>query len=499
MSNPSALFDKAGYIALKEYLGDFIGMRRYGPWKLPLRLPDRIQLFFLRIVSRLSWFSDRLYVCHESNVSPAYGVLLQYLKKKRVYDAITERDLHFRGYFSYFARKDLKINGKKWSFSGQGVAEDKATALSKALGEITERAISGAYDMNKAIRKASPDELAKEAPILYPPRFHRFLDIQKEASESIRYDPSVPIDWVRGINLVTKETTYIPRHMTSWFIENRNKQKFFTNSTTNGAAGYFTREGAVLRGLLEAVQRDAFLVHWLTTIPPRLIDTATMPEYIQYKIREFETFGVSLSILDVSSIPIPSVFIAGMNIHAEIPQIVLSGGSALTFEEAILSALQEMIVASEMFYYPYDGSTKVTGDTELKPFISDLDKIGRQLYWRGADKVRNFSWFLSGECVSYGEVCKGDLQCEEAETARIEACLSKLRACGEAYYPIVYYPENNIQKEIGFYIAQVYIPKAFPLYLIERFGTFDSDRLQEFALSKGFSKWQLNPYPHMFS
>ena len=49
------------------------------------------------------------------------------------------------------------------------------------------------------------------------------------------------------------------------------------------------------------------------------------------------------------------------------------------------------------------------------------------------------------------------------------------------------------------FVVQVFIPKAFPFYLIEYLGTFESRRLHEFAESKQIAGWQLNPLPHMFT
>jgi hypothetical protein len=65
--------------------------------------------------------------------------------------------------------------------------------------------------------------------------------------------------------------------------------------------------------------------------------------------------------------------------------------------------------------------------------------------------------------------------------------------------PVVYFPENQMQQELQYWVAQVYIPKAFPLYLLERYGTFDSSRLLDFAHSCGKDSFNLNPMPHMFS
>jgi ribosomal protein S12 methylthiotransferase accessory factor len=304
------------------------------------------------------------------------------------------------------------------------------------------------------------------------------------------------MDWMSGINLVTREKTYVPRHITSWFIKKHGTESPLMNATTSGSAGYFTKTGAILRGLLETIERDAFLVHWLTQIPPSIVMIQTLPGNIQEKIRQFESRGITVHVADVTALSIPSIIVIAIN--TETPQIVLSGASRATFEQAIRHSLREMAISSEMFYYQ-DAEKQIQQDTPDEPFVSTLGQISRQLYWRGPEKIQEFQWFLSGKRVSYAELCQRNLTPATDDAAQLKACLDVLKKRGPDYYPIAYFPKHPIQAKLGFYVAQVYVPKAFPLYLLECQGTFDSDRLEEFAASKGISKWELNPLPHMFS
>ncbi len=495
----SKLFDRPGYVSAKEYVNDINHIKVNGPWKLPFGVMDRAHFFLLTVIIKFSWFTDVLYIVNSSSIGPGYKIIFSFLKKTLSIDSMSVRSLSLRGYYSFYLEKRIVQSNNTWTMSGQGVAEDKATAFSKALGEMMERAISGMFDMNKDISFASPKEFIKKYPVMYPPIHHRFLDIQKNKFKELLHDEGKPIAWMKGKNLITKERTYIPKQITSWFSENMKARGIFINATTNGIAGYFTKDGAVLRGLLEVVQRDAFLVHWLTMTPPEVILEETLPEKIREKIKEFELFGISVYLLNVTSISIPTIFIAAINRQAKLPQVVLSGASAVSFEEAILSALTEMVMVSEMFHYRNPVVESKYKNIKLEPFISSVGKIGRQLYWRGDERVAEFEYFLSGERVSYGEVCKKNLVCKEDDSAQLEACLGVLKNFGSDYYPVVYFPENKLQKKLGFYIAQVYIPKAFPLYLFEAYGTFDSDRLTDFAKSKNKLDWKLNPHPHMFS
>lgn len=499
ISSVSQLFDSPGYIPAKEYLDDITSMRKYGPWKLPLGAGDRIHFFLLKSFLRFSWFSSRLFIKHTEMMSPAYTLLLAYLKRQGIFDTVTEKHLHYRGVFSFHLEKDIAIKNRTVRIMGQGVATDRATALSVAIGEMIERMVTGLYDMNKNIIHSSADSLQKNYAVVYPPKYHRHLDIQKKRYKELEPDPGRDIGWMQGENLITGELTYIPKQLTSWFKERTFATHLFVHATTNGSAGFFDRDTAVLGGILEVVQRDGFLVHWLTTISPRRIKTDTLPEFLLNKVKEFERIGVTLNIVDVTSLSIPSVFIVAINSYGSVRQVTLSGNSALTFEDAISGALREISVGIEMFYYEKSLEESEGIDKTIKPFTSNLDKIARQLYWRGNEQVEKIEWFISGKEVSFEEISKNNLSQGRTSREKIDICLEVLKKYGEEYHPVVYYPKNKIQETLGFYVAQVFIPKAFPFYLFEGYGTFDSDRLQDFAKGKGVEDWTLNPEPHMFS
>lgn len=494
--NTESLFNKEGYILLGEYLADVFGMIKNGPWKLPLNIGDRINLHLLAMTNRLSWLSDSLYVLNSHAWSPSYAVLSRFLQRRGFFDRVYEINLPYKGYYSYLFEKNVTVYGKESVISSQGVGSSKEIAFSKGLGEILERTITGFGDMNRNILISSYNKINNNKyATVYPPEYHGFLEVQKKSYRELHSTPETDIEWVLGENLITKKKTYIPRQMTLWFKRRNDFKNILQNPTSNGCAGYFTETGAVLRGLLEVVHRDSFLVHWLTTTAPEIVKQETLPEHIRQIIDGFTEIGISIEVLNTTSMPIPSIMIVGVSGHAEEPRLAVSGASAVTFEEAIIAGLTEMMSLTWMFMT----EKSFSAGKRVEPFVSDLNMFTRQLYWRGEDKLKQFEWFLSGEKVSFQEISKKNLDSDEKEEPKLQACLEILKEMGEEYYPVAYHPVNRVQKEVGFYITQIYIPKAFPLYLLEYQGTFDSDRLKDFVNSKNKKDFKLNPLPHMFS
>lgn len=494
------LFNSAGYVFAKDYIEDIDRMRKNRLWRLPIGIGDKLQIFILSIFIKISWFSDILYIIYPHTWSPSYNILIKYLIKNKIFDSVSEKNEPYSGYYSFFIIKYIYNPNGIERLTGQGVARDKFTALSKAIGEMVERSISGLYDNTSKVLKDSADSLIKSNHLFfYPPKYHRFLDIQKRKYKELCNDSRDIIEWVDGYNLITKDNVYIPKQITSWFKHNANTERMLISPTSNGCAGYFTKDGATLRGLLEVVQRDAFLCHWLTKTAPKRIQEEDIPDDIKKTIDMFNKRGISIFLLDITALPIPSVCVAAITKQSNEPLVALSAASSVNFDEAIVSALDEMVSCSEIFYYKQSDVKFRANETKYEPFLSSLNKEGRQRYWTGEEKIKKFEWFISGGVVSYKDLIKNNLSSGKFDSNKLKTCLLSLKTLGKDYYPLVYCPNNKVQKKINFYISQVYIPKAIPFYLKECYGTFDSDRLNDFVVSKGNKNWELNPDPHMFS
>lgn len=470
-------------------------MRTNGPWKLPMGHRDRIVLFWAKVILRFSWFRNNLYVKYPYTWSPSYSILLSFLGKKGALDTCVERSLQHPGLFSFTVTKQLMYGDTSKKLYGNGVSEHASTALSKAIGEMLEREITGLKDSNNDVITDCINNLGIKGDVLNPAQFHRFLPQQKKHFPELGVNNDTVISWVSGENLITNKKVFIPRHMTSWFFARKESSNIFSNPTTNGSALAFTKEEATTRGILEVVQRDAFFVHWLTGVPPNVIDQKTLSKDLRESVSLYEARGITLYILNtMTNILIPSVCVVAINREAAVRGIAISAASAFSFEEAIRDSLREMAVCSQTL------SEELAPIDDVEPFISDLDKSTRLAYLRGEKRVNECMWFVSGESIPFDGLEKYTIENKSKDVAgELRSCLSILEKMGKDYYPVVYYPQNALQKDLGFFIAQVFIPKAFPLYLIEKFGTFDSNRLHEFAKYKGHKEWKITKTPHMFT
>lgn len=481
------LFNSAGYILAKDYVEDIMYMQKHGPWKLPLGIGDKFHLFFLNFFLKFSWFSD-IYIKYPYDHSPAYDIIINFLKKKKMLSVIIKLNSAF---FRDINIYNLRLLGKeKKLVGGTGHDKEKNIALSKAIGELLERAVSGIRDENRDIILSSFNELKERYEnVFYPPKYHRFLPQQKNLFKELNSSGDQKIEWVKGFNFMTNEIALIPRGLTSWGYGNK---MVLMHPTTSGSAGGFSRDDVIKSSILEYIERDSFFVHWLTQIPPRLILNESLPEDLFLYVKILNDIGINVYILDTTSdIGIFSVCVVVQLNNSNKNAIAVSGGAGVSSRDAIKKALKEAQQCVGTLFVYNRSETKVV---DYVPFVSDVGKAKRMAIWQGDEWVGVFKWFISGNVVNYENIKttstsgKNDIDTLKDTFARL----------GNEYTPLIYFPKNKVMNKLGFCVSQSFIPFCFPLFLTEKYGTFDSDRLKQFAKYKGVSDFKLNPYPHPF-
>lgn len=498
-----SLFNKKGPILLSEYIKDIERIEALNEWKIPLTYIDRFNLYVIKLVDSVFIITDKITIQHPSKISPTYLIIAKYLERNGYIDDYREWSTFVPEYKSFFINKKILVNSEKvehYLVSGQGASRCIETAFSKALGEILERVVSGVGDTSSHFLKMSEKEISKKYKYFHPHKYHKLMNAQvnKYLHGDSSYGSEKVIQWVKGFNLINNEKTYIPKQVTSWIYGDTGIKDIWCSSTTNGVAGFFSKEGATLRGLLEVIERDAFFVHWLTKTPPVKVELKDLPPNIKDVIDGFKMRRLSVYITNITSIQIPTVCIV---VISEKKELFITTAGAVKFVDAVESALEEMSkITSSHFSKRGIKKSKCKVFKNYKPFLFELNRIEIQEYWQMSGVSDELSWFLSGKEISFENACMGDLFTEESnqvsDKEKLSRCLQILERTGEEYFPIVYYPKNKIQEKLGFYIAQVYIPKAFPLFFKEKYAPFHSERLADFAASKNIESFDLNFYPH---
>lgn len=492
-------FNTQGYVSVSKYLRAFDDFRKRNTWKIPLGAGDRVHLLLLFLFEKISWLKDALYIKNEFRVPPPYAAIIGYLKQNGVVDEVIEEPVMISGYYKFKAQKVLSVNGKTRTVHAAGVGSSEEVALSKALGEIIERVVAGYSDKNKTACIASYDTLNKTGKqAYYPPAFHRYDEKAIKLYKELRTSSSDVIEWMKGRNLHTNKTTYIPKQLVRWMglYTQVSSERSLCNASTNGSALYFSEEKALQKGIFECIERDAFLLHWVAQVSPYYLLPSTLPESAQRMIFEFKQKGVDIVVLECSTdIKVPTVCVVATSVHHKGGVRVITAGAAFTLEDAVDSALKEMVAC--------------VGNVTLSPLeervVRAIGSSGDELFsvgqwerirlWRGEEWLKKCEWMLTGEQVTFQDRSESVMWKEEMTSAGLVKHLSQL---GATYEPCVYRPKHPMLTRLGVVVVQVFIPALVPFYLQEKYRAHDSLRVRSFMKKHGIPFENRNTLPHMF-
>jgi ribosomal protein S12 methylthiotransferase accessory factor len=108
------------------------------------------------------------------------------------------------------------------------------------------------------------------------------------------------LTWVRGVRLRDGQAVYVPASFVYMNHPGPGGRELFATATSNGLAGGSSLPSAVLAGLYELVERDAFLIGWLARLPAPRIELSE-PSLAAEVRRHYCRFGVETIAFDITT------------------------------------------------------------------------------------------------------------------------------------------------------------------------------------------------------
>jgi ribosomal protein S12 methylthiotransferase accessory factor len=195
---------------------------------------------------------------------------------------------------------------------------------------------AGVRDSLTALRARGERALDPRRSGLYSQDFHR------ANPHVVPFAPDREIPWVWGYSLRDSKPILVPEVLTYYHapgLENR-----FVQESSNGCASGGCLEEAVYCGLMEVIERDAFLLTWygqaaLPEIDPR---TSTRPATRQM-VDRLEMYGYEARFFDTRiSFPIPVVTGVAVRPDGGLGRMCFGAGAGLDPESALAGALCEI-------------------------------------------------------------------------------------------------------------------------------------------------------------
>ncbi|MEM7050581.1 MAG: YcaO-like family protein [Acidobacteriota bacterium] len=375
-------------------------------------------------------------------------------------------------------------------------------ALAASIGEAAERYCMLFYDRDEMIfaphREVAADAVAPELLRLFsrpqvenpPPRYRADY-----------FDEDAPVSWVWGWSLTENRPKLVPATLVYLGFEYRDGEAVTGRNASSGLSAGGTLEEAILSGLYEVIERDAFTIHWLQRhMGPRIeIDDEAIDRLVRERYYPDHP-DVDLAVYDVSlDLGVPSVLTI-LTRPAEYGTVLCVGSaSRLSARDAVYKTLVESSQALPYFRFQLDR----LADWEPAEDFSDLRNFEEHsLLYIKRPELKEEAFRFCREVDR--RVVLSDLP--ELATGRplgdLERTVGLLAKAG--YEVVVADITTPDIAEVGFHVVRVIVPGLVPLHGDHNMPFLGQQRLESIPRDLDWQRfgWDptagINPYPHPF-
>ncbi|MDX8142579.1 YcaO-like family protein [Lentzea sp. BCCO 10_0061] len=162
------------------------------------------------------------------------------------------------------------------------------------------------------------------------------------------YHPDLKFRWTQGWSYTRRKPIQVPEQVAYWAAHTPPEQRF-VHETSNGCGLGNSLTEAVLHGLFEVAERDAFLMAWYAQTPLTRIKLPPDP-LLHHLTDRLEELGYELLFLDATNdLGIPAVLTLARTTRKGLPQAFFAAGASPDPTRAMRSAAVEVAVDVEAF------------------------------------------------------------------------------------------------------------------------------------------------------
>ncbi len=357
------------------------------------------------------------------------------------------------------------------------------------------------------LAKKSYSEIENEAVDIF--NLAGFSNEQKKDIDVLKFDEKTVFGWIPARSIASGKKIWCPAQLASskYFRENvkttgseNRKEPMLRWAVTTGLATGQSLEEALVKGILEVVERDAFMICYLNKLSPPLADLDNLAEQdsdLEKILKNFRRYNLEAHLLHL-----PTDF----PVHAYLAMVIdrtglgpaLSAGASADFDpktcllDGLAEALNVRLNLKKSF-------REETGPTEK------LDRRGRLLWWTKGENIPKIDFFLNGAKAKLDLKKEISIFAEFGEKSSRRKYYSEKMDLLKKYlqeknYEAVYteLTDPDIRK-LGFRSVQVILPELQPMHLDESIPYFGGKRLKEIPQKFGYKPAEeLNKIPHPF-
>ncbi|MBI1999077.1 MAG: YcaO-like family protein [Parcubacteria group bacterium] len=392
---------------------------------------------------------------------------------------------------------------KQLGYSGAGLdIFDRNKTFLPALGEAVERWALNTVPAQKTLKRSSFGALGDAALDIFS--FAGFSDEQRRKGHPrfhLSFTKDTPFAWTRGFSLTQKKPLWLPLQLVSLKYAHdlpapQKEEPLLAPIISTGAAAGPDLASAILNGILEVIERDAFMVYWLNSLAPERIDIATIPDERFKKMRTIaERYNLEAYLMDLrTDTPVHTLCAVLLDRTGIGPGVVLSSATSADFKEAAYKSLSNALTARAARRKLYDIYRDIVPEK-----AEDLRYRSRLVFWCMPEHISRIEFFLAGAVKTYDELTWAHPFRTHGTPHRDLTHL--MQFFFKEKYEVAYaeiLPEA-LKRRTGMCVVSVKIPAFQPVYLDESLPAFSGARLREVPSKIGRKPAErVNTFPHPF-
>jgi ribosomal protein S12 methylthiotransferase accessory factor len=375
-----------------------------------------------------------------------------------------------------------------------GGGETLAAALAATIGESAERYCMNFFDAGATVvapyREVAEDAVSPERARLYS---REQIESLGEKSRVEYFTEDTRIRWVWGYSLTDQRPRLVPASLVYIHHPRGDGEAEIGSNASTGLAAGATLEEAILSGLLEIFERDAFILSWLhRRVGARIhVDDPELDELLARRFHARHP-SVDLRLFDLTlDFGIPVVMLA-LKRPAEFGTAFgVTAAARLSPRAAAVKAVHESGQLFTLFRHMLDRDWQPAPDFSN---VTDFE-LHTLLYLRRPELIPEAMSFCDhpGREVALSQM-------PDLSTGRVlgdlRLCLERLKAGGfEAVVVDLTTPDI---RQVGLRVVRVVAPGLVPLHG-DHLRYLGVQRIRELPRRLGWdTDAGLNPYPHPF-
>ncbi|MEU4216691.1 YcaO-like family protein [Actinoplanes sp. NPDC026623] len=371
---------------------------------------------------------------------------------------------------------------------GTGTGVDAERSRIVATAEALERYANCVYDESQ-FRRATADELGAEALDLNTVPRCSPTELADPGCQISAPDTSVPMRWIRGLNLRTGEPSWVPAVMVYMHFPVHGAERI-TNPISTGSATHPDPAVAVCGALCEVIERDAISLTWLQQLALPRIELDTVGPQLQQYLDVCADRDMTIQFFDATTdVGIPTVYAVSTAPDHATCRTVVTCATSLDPQTAVAKAICETVSVRVALH----DAKPPSQDVQTFTGVSD-----GAAYMCGPERAEAFDFLLNSPArrrlSELPTLSTGD------PIADLRLVSSRLTECGMEAYIVDLTADEALRA--GMTVVRAVVPGLQPLSFHYRARFLGHPRLYQAPARMGYPtrpEAELNAWPQPFA